>query len=140
MTTPAGWYPDPAGGSFRRYWDGYRWTSATDLADTTESSTDVEDDELIDLSIDEYLMLSLDDGPSISGLVQRRIADAVPDATPAQRIAFGAIMASVLNLELLAINARSEARQVASYVLDLETRLVQAGFSFEAATGRIIDL
>jgi hypothetical protein len=27
---PAGWYPDPGGGAFRRYWDGHEWTSATD--------------------------------------------------------------------------------------------------------------
>jgi hypothetical protein len=27
---PAGWYADPAGGAFRRYWDGTQWTE--DLA------------------------------------------------------------------------------------------------------------
>ena len=27
---PAGWYADPAGGAFRRYWDGSQWTE--DLA------------------------------------------------------------------------------------------------------------
>jgi hypothetical protein len=26
---PAGWYPDPAGGPARRYWDGARWTEQT---------------------------------------------------------------------------------------------------------------
>jgi Protein of unknown function (DUF2510) len=26
---PAGWYPDPAGGPGRRYWDGGQWTPAT---------------------------------------------------------------------------------------------------------------
>jgi Protein of unknown function (DUF2510)/zinc-ribbon family len=26
-TPPAGWYPDPAGGSNQRYWDGERWRS-----------------------------------------------------------------------------------------------------------------
>lgn len=26
MTTPAGWYPDPAGSVRRRYWDGQQWT------------------------------------------------------------------------------------------------------------------
>lgn len=26
---PAGWYPDPAGGPARRYWDGARWTEHT---------------------------------------------------------------------------------------------------------------
>lgn len=25
---PAGWYPDPAGGPGRRWWDGRRWTEA----------------------------------------------------------------------------------------------------------------
>ena len=25
---PAGWYPDPLGGSGRRYWDGSRWTES----------------------------------------------------------------------------------------------------------------
>ena len=25
-TTPAGWYPDPGGGTQQRYWDGFRWT------------------------------------------------------------------------------------------------------------------
>lgn len=28
-TPPAGWYPDPAGGSSQRYWDGQRWTEHT---------------------------------------------------------------------------------------------------------------
>jgi TM2 domain-containing membrane protein YozV len=28
---PAGWYPDPGGAAFRRYWDGHEWTSATDV-------------------------------------------------------------------------------------------------------------
>jgi hypothetical protein len=27
---PAGWFPDPHGGAFRRYWDGRAWTQATD--------------------------------------------------------------------------------------------------------------
>jgi hypothetical protein len=27
---PAGWYRDPGGGAFRRYWDGHQWTPATD--------------------------------------------------------------------------------------------------------------
>lgn len=27
MTTPAGWYPDPAGQPGQRYHDGYRWTT-----------------------------------------------------------------------------------------------------------------
>lgn len=27
---PAGWYRDPYGGAFRRYWDGRAWTPATD--------------------------------------------------------------------------------------------------------------
>jgi hypothetical protein len=26
---PSGWYPDPAGGSNQRYWDGLRWTEQT---------------------------------------------------------------------------------------------------------------
>jgi len=26
MTTPAGWYPDPAGGPHKRWWDGSGWT------------------------------------------------------------------------------------------------------------------
>lgn len=26
---PSGWYPDPAGGSNQRYWDGLRWTEET---------------------------------------------------------------------------------------------------------------
>ncbi len=26
----AGWYRDPGGGAFRRYWDGHQWTQATD--------------------------------------------------------------------------------------------------------------
>ena len=26
MTTPAGWYPDPAGGPHKRWWDGSTWT------------------------------------------------------------------------------------------------------------------
>ena len=28
---PPGWYPDPAGGPGRRWWDGYTWTEATVL-------------------------------------------------------------------------------------------------------------
>lgn len=28
-TTPAGWYPDPHGGSGQRYWDGTAWTDNT---------------------------------------------------------------------------------------------------------------
>jgi uncharacterized RDD family membrane protein YckC len=28
---PEGWYPDPAGGPGRRWWDGGRWTEYTDL-------------------------------------------------------------------------------------------------------------
>ncbi len=28
---PPGWYPDPAGGPGRRWWDGYAWTEATVL-------------------------------------------------------------------------------------------------------------
>jgi hypothetical protein len=28
-TPPAGWYPDPAGGSNQRYWDGECWTEHT---------------------------------------------------------------------------------------------------------------
>jgi hypothetical protein len=28
---PPGWYPDPAGGPGRRWWDGYEWTDATVL-------------------------------------------------------------------------------------------------------------
>lgn len=27
---PPGWYPDPGGEAFLRYWDGHEWTSATD--------------------------------------------------------------------------------------------------------------
>ena len=27
MSAPAGWYPDPYGGSLRRYWDGATWTA-----------------------------------------------------------------------------------------------------------------
>jgi Protein of unknown function (DUF2510)/TM2 domain len=27
---PAGWYPDPGGAAFLRYWDGHEWTSAID--------------------------------------------------------------------------------------------------------------
>jgi len=33
---PPGWYADPAGGEFRRYWDGARWTE--DLAPTVPRS------------------------------------------------------------------------------------------------------
>lgn len=28
MDTPEGWYPDPAGATQQRYWDGQRWTGA----------------------------------------------------------------------------------------------------------------
>jgi hypothetical protein len=28
-SVPAGWYPNPAGGGGQRYWDGSRWTDAT---------------------------------------------------------------------------------------------------------------
>jgi hypothetical protein len=27
---PPGWYPDPAGGATRRYWDGQAWTQAVE--------------------------------------------------------------------------------------------------------------
>ena len=26
---PPGWYPDPRGGLFKRYWDGTAWTEST---------------------------------------------------------------------------------------------------------------
>jgi len=32
---PAGWYPDPEGGSGTRYWDGSAWTSHVSPAPTT---------------------------------------------------------------------------------------------------------
>ena len=32
---PPGWYPDPAGGPGRRWWDGYAWTEATVLPQLT---------------------------------------------------------------------------------------------------------
>jgi hypothetical protein len=28
-SVPAGWYNDPHGGQFQRYWDGTRWTAST---------------------------------------------------------------------------------------------------------------
>jgi Domain of unknown function (DUF4328)/Protein of unknown function (DUF2510) len=31
---PPGWYPDPAGGPGRRWWDGYAWTEATVLPES----------------------------------------------------------------------------------------------------------
>ncbi|MDI3386854.1 DUF2510 domain-containing protein [Streptomyces sp. B-S-A8] len=33
MTTPPGWYPDPAAPSLERWWDGARWTEHTRAAD-----------------------------------------------------------------------------------------------------------
>jgi hypothetical protein len=32
---PAGWYPDPTGGSGQRYWDGERWTEQTTPSSTS---------------------------------------------------------------------------------------------------------
>lgn len=38
MSTPAGWYPDPADASRTRWWDGSRWTEHTTAAPAAESS------------------------------------------------------------------------------------------------------
>lgn len=35
MTSPAGWYPDPAGLPQHRWWDGFQWTSATQATSYT---------------------------------------------------------------------------------------------------------
>lgn len=39
-SVPKGWYPDPAGGPFFRWWDGQQWTSETssEVPDTASSS------------------------------------------------------------------------------------------------------
>jgi hypothetical protein len=37
---PAGWYPDPRGAAFLRYWDGHEWTSAID--EPTDPPADVD--------------------------------------------------------------------------------------------------
>lgn len=34
---PAGWYPDPAGGSGKRWWDGAQWTANTQEAEEAPS-------------------------------------------------------------------------------------------------------
>lgn len=35
---PAGWYPDPAGGAGKRWWDGSTWTQNTQEPETTPSA------------------------------------------------------------------------------------------------------
>lgn len=42
---PAGWYRDPGGGAFRRYWDGYRWTPATDEQPSPQIAATTSEDE-----------------------------------------------------------------------------------------------
>ncbi len=39
QTRPAGWYPDPAGGPHRRYWDGQDWTDERAEPEIPEDST-----------------------------------------------------------------------------------------------------
>jgi len=42
MSTPAGWYPDPADASQHRYWDGTQWTEQTQRAQPVETTQPVQ--------------------------------------------------------------------------------------------------
>lgn len=51
MSSPAGWYPDPADTSVRRWWDGRRWTGRLARADERAVGEPVGDDEELSVEV-----------------------------------------------------------------------------------------
>src|SRR5680860_1213071 len=49
----AGWYPDPAGGSALRYWDGQRWASSSGDRLSTETGRDATGDATQPIDLDD---------------------------------------------------------------------------------------
>jgi hypothetical protein len=153
---PAGWYPDPSGAAFRRYWDGRQWTTATDPpaqrppvhsatldgpAAMTQSS---QNDEQDGASIREFLNFELPvETFPVSNWWQKMVAEMLADDEVVQNgenPLIDALANIVMRLETSLVRTRTMCTHLTNHIIGLETRLIEARVRIRPATQEIHEL